>query len=81
MTIQGDVSAQQTVTIRNGGNKQVSFSPPASYGPNPVISQYFTLDTGSAGTCGEFISSIPAPALQPGDICTLPPAMEPCSLR
>ena len=78
-TAQGNVSPQQTVTIRNGGNQPFSFSPPATYGPNPVISQYFTLDTTSAGTCGELIGSTPTPVLQPGDTCTLPINFAPVS--
>jgi Bacterial Ig-like domain (group 3) len=78
-TAQGNVSPQQTVTIRNGGNQPFYFSPPATYGPNPVISQYFTLDTTSAGTCGELIGSTPTPVLQPGDTCTLPINFAPVS--
>jgi hypothetical protein len=78
-TVQGSVSPQQTITLRNAGNQPFSFSPPATYGPNPVISQYFTLDTTSAGTCGAFISTNPTPTLQTGDTCTLPIDFAPVS--
>jgi hypothetical protein len=79
ITVQDNVSPQQTITLRNGGNQQFVFSPPATYGPNPVISQYFTLDTTSAGTCGAFISSNSTPTLQTGDTCTLPITFAPVS--
>lgn len=77
-TAQGNISPQQTITLRNGGNQPFSFSPAAN-GANPVISQYFTLDTTSTGTCGAFIDGTPTPALQTGDTCTLPLAFAPLS--
>ena len=77
-TAQGNISPQQTITLRNGGNQPFAFSP-ATNGPNPVISQYFTLDTISASTCGAFITATPMPTLQTGDTCTLPIAFAPTS--
>jgi hypothetical protein len=75
-TAQGQVSAPQTVTVSNNGNAPLAFAPSVSQA-NPSISQYFQLDSTSAGTCGALISASASPVLGAGQSCAMPLAFAP----
>jgi len=73
----GSSDPAQTVTIANIGNSPLDFAIPGS-GVNPSISNGYTLDSTSAGTC----PSVPSTAstmgmLSPATSCTLPVTFAP----